>query len=146
MKKTEHLEFMQQKILDKLIFIFFAISLIAASYIAFEELTSGVYHRVFNLYLPMLFLLGLITFYKKIFHLLRFHILIVLIVSLAITELIFWGYNSLAFFLFLSSSILASLLRKPIAGWLSFILSMFSILIIIILYDNLSSPLHRRSS
>lgn len=141
MRKSNRFINLQQRILDNLLLVLFLSALPVISFVAYEEFSQGVYYRVLYFYIPLLVILGLLTFLKKTFRGIRPHILIFLIVFLAITELIYWGFNSLAFYFFLSAAILASLLNKPLTGWLSFIFSLICIMTTSFLYSKRIIPI-----
>ncbi|MBB6479733.1 bifunctional diguanylate cyclase/phosphodiesterase [Spirochaeta isovalerica] len=126
----------QIRILNKLLKAFFFLSLPVLLFITYEEFSLEIYSRVLFIYLPLMIILGVIAFIRKLPKALRSNLFVSLIMLLATSELYYWGFSSLAFFFFLAAVLFTTLLESPSSGWTSFIVSFFLIMLFMVLHNN----------
>lgn len=143
MAKTK-LKRLQEKLLDRMLRVLFLISLAVFFIILAEDLSAGTLDRILYFYAPILLTLAAIAFIRKIPLAFRFHALLVLINLLAVIELIYWGFSSLAFFFFLTASVTATLLSSPRTGWISFLISLLILFTAMFLYSRQLIPVESR--
>ena len=145
MSDLETLKKIQLKILNSILKILLLIAAIVFLVISMEEIPQKMYSRVLLIYLPGIVLLSLVTFLNKIPIKIRVNVLIFLIMAVGITDMLYWGFSSMAFYFFISAAILASIIDSPSLGWTAFGFSIFTILTFMILYSFNVIPEYSRS-
>ena len=140
----------QESILSRLMKVLLLVALFALAAVSMAEWKNGNLNRIVLLYLPLFVAYTGLVFSKKQPHLLRVGVLSLLLMVLGISELLFFGYGSLAFLFFFVAAIIPSILIKPRSGLLVLAMTVLLILIFVVFYTvdliPLDNPRQQKAS